>query len=63
MKISTKGQYAVKAMINLAVNFNHPVSLIDLSTSQTISVSYLEQIFSTLRRSGLVEGVRGPGGG
>ncbi|MCL4170508.1 UNVERIFIED_CONTAM: hypothetical protein GTU68_021058 [Idotea baltica] len=63
MKISTKGQYAVKAMINLAVNFNNPVSLTDLSDSQTISVSYLEQIFSTLRRSGLVEGVRGPGGG
>ncbi len=63
MKISTKGQYAIKAMIHLAINFNNPVSLIDLSGSQTISVSYLEQIFSTLRSSGLVQGVRGPGGG
>lgn len=63
MKISTKGQYAIKAMIHLAANFNNPVSLIELSGSQTISVSYLEQIFSTLRRAGLVDGVRGPGGG
>ncbi|GAA0415523.1 Fe-S cluster assembly transcriptional regulator IscR [Cocleimonas flava] len=63
MKISTKGQYAVKAMINLAINFNNPVSLVELSNSQAISVSYLEQLFSVLRRAELVQGVRGPGGG
>jgi Rrf2 family iron-sulfur cluster assembly transcriptional regulator len=65
MKISTKGQYAIQAMINLAINNNNnnPVSLTELSASQTISVSYLEQLFSILRPSGLVQGVRGPGGG
>ena len=64
MKLSTKGQYAIKAMINLAINFNNnPVTLTELSSSQTISISYLEQLFSMLRSSGLVQGVRGPGGG
>ena len=64
MKLSTKGQYAIKAMINLAINFNNnPVTLTELSGSQTISISYLEQLFSMLRNSGLVQGVRGPGGG
>ena len=64
MKLSTKGQYAIQAMMKLAINFNsNPVTLTEISSSQTISLSYLEQLFSMLRSSGLVEGVRGPGGG
>ena len=64
MKLSSKGQYAIKAMINLAVNYNNkPVTLTELSSSNTISISYLEQLFSILRSAGLVEGIRGPGGG
>lgn len=64
MKLSTKGQYAIKAMMNLAINYNSkPVTLTELSSSQSISISYLEQLFSMLRSSGLVQGVRGPGGG
>ncbi len=64
MKLSTKGQYAIQAMMKLAINFNsQPVTLTEISSSQTISLSYLEQLFSMLRSSGLVQGVRGPGGG
>ncbi len=64
MKLSTKGQYAITAMIDLAGNYNSsPVTLTEFSSSQTISLSYLEQLFSKLRKAGLVEGVRGPGGG
>lgn len=64
MKLSTKGQYAITAMMNLAINYNaSPLTLTEISNSQTISLSYLEQLFSMLRSSGLVEGVRGPGGG
>ncbi len=64
MKLSTKGQYAIQAMINLAINNNNnPVTLTEVSSSLTISLSYLEQLFSILRRTGLVQGVRGPGGG
>ena len=64
MKLSTKGRYAVTAMINLAINDNKgPVTLTEISNCQSISLSYLEQLFSMLRKSGLVQGVRGPGGG
>ncbi|MEH6455886.1 MAG: Rrf2 family transcriptional regulator [Cocleimonas sp.] len=64
MYLSTKGQYAIKAMMKLAINYNcEPVTLTEISSSQTISLSYLEQLFSMLRNSGLVQGVRGPGGG
>jgi len=64
MKLSTKGQYAITAMMNLAINYNvSPLTLTEISNSQTISLSYLEQLFSMLRNAGLVEGVRGPGGG
>jgi len=64
MKLSKKGQYAIQAMLNLAINYNSsPVTLTEISSSQTISLSYLEQLFSMLRSSGLVQGVRGPGGG
>ncbi|HJQ61178.1 MAG TPA: Rrf2 family transcriptional regulator [Vineibacter sp.] len=64
MKLSTKGRYAVMAMVDLARNgSDKPVSLADISTRQEISLSYLEQLFARLRRGGLVKSVRGPGGG
>ena len=64
MKLSTKGRYAVTAMMDLAIHDRDgPVTLADISSCQGISLSYLEQLFSKLRQSGLVEGVRGPGGG
>lgn len=64
MRLSTKGQHAVTAMLDLALNARHePVTLADISQAQGISLSYLEQLFAHLRRRGLVEGVRGPGGG
>ena len=64
MKLSTKGRYAVMAMVDLARHGNgHPVSLAEISERQEISLSYLEQLFAKLRRSGLVRSVRGPGGG
>ena len=64
MKLSTKGRYAVTAMMDLAVNGHKgPLTLSDISAWQGISLSYLEQLFSKLRKARLVEGVRGPGGG
>ncbi len=64
MKLSTKGRYAVTAMMDLAIHdYEGPVTLADISSCQGISLSYLEQLFAKLRKSGLVEGVRGPGGG
>lgn len=64
MKLSTKGRYAVTAMMDLAIHDKTgPVTLADISVCQGISLSYLEQLFAKLRKSGLVEGVRGPGGG
>lgn len=64
MKISTKGRYAVRAMIDLATNSkDQPVPLSQISERQGISLNYLEQLFVRLRRSGLVKSVRGPGGG
>jgi Rrf2 family iron-sulfur cluster assembly transcriptional regulator len=64
MKLSTKGRYAVTAMLDLAIhNTGGPVTLADISQCQDISLSYLEQLFARLRRNGLVRGVRGPGGG
>lgn len=64
MRLTTKGRYAVTAMLDLAFHSQiHPVTLTDIATRQTISLSYLEQLFSRLRRAGLVVGVRGPGGG
>jgi len=64
MNISNKEQYAIKAMLNLAINYNNrAVKLSDLKNSSNISLSYLEQLFSHLNKSGLVNGVRGPGGG
>ena len=64
MKLSTKGRYAVMAMVDLARHGNgRPVSLAEIAERQEISLSYLEQLFAKLRRSGLVRSVRGPGGG
>ena len=64
MKLTTKGRYAVTAMLDLALHADHgPVSLADISQRQGISLSYLEQLFSKLRRNELVGSVRGPGGG
>jgi len=64
MKLSTKGRYAVTAMMDLAIHDKYgPVTLSEISQCQGISLSYLEQLFAKLRKSGLVEGVRGPGGG
>ena len=64
MRLSTKGRYSVTAMLDLAIHDKAgPVTLADISQCQGISLSYLEQLFARLRRSGLVKGVRGPGGG
>lgn len=64
MKLSTKGRYAVMAMADLAVHSDgRPVTLADIAARQEISLSYLEQLFAKLRRGGLVNSVRGPGGG
>ncbi len=64
MRLSTKGRYAVTAMMDLALHADQgPVTLAEISGAQGISLSYLEQLFARLRRSGLVSGVRGPGGG
>ena len=64
MKLSTKGRYAVTAMLDLALHQERgPVTLADISHGQGISLSYLEQLFARLRRGHLVTGVRGPGGG
>ena len=64
MKLSTKGRYAVMAMVDLACQGNgKPVSLADIAVRQEISQSYLEQLVGKLRKGGLVKSVRGPGGG
>ncbi len=64
MRLSTRGRYAVSAMSDLAVEGGgRPVSLARIAGRQAISLAYLEQLFVRLRRSGLVESVRGPGGG
>ena len=69
MRLTTKGRFAVTAMLDIALqsttpdSIAKPITLADISERQDISLSYLEQLFSRLRRSGLVESVRGPGGG
>ena len=64
MRLSTKGRYAVTAMLDLALHGDQgPVTLADISVNQGISLSYLEQLFASLRHKQLVRGVRGPGGG
>jgi Rrf2 family iron-sulfur cluster assembly transcriptional regulator len=64
MRLTTKGRYAVTAMLDLAINREQgPITLADISQRQGISLSYLEQLFSRLRKKGLVDSARGPGGG
>ncbi len=64
MRLTTKGRFAVTAMIDLALrDGGGPVTLADISQRQKISLSYLEQLFGRLRRQGLVNSTRGPGGG
>jgi Rrf2 family iron-sulfur cluster assembly transcriptional regulator len=64
MRLTTKGRYAVTAMLDLALHADRgPVSLADISGRQGISISYLEQLFAKLRKQQLVISVRGPGGG
>jgi Rrf2 family transcriptional regulator, iron-sulfur cluster assembly transcription factor len=64
MRLTTKGRYAVTAMLDLAINQGQgPIALADIAQRQGISLSYLEQLFAKLRRRGLVSSVRGPGGG
>ncbi len=64
MRLTTKGRFAVTAMIDLGMRNNEgPITLAGISERQKISLSYLEQLFGKLRRHGLVESVRGPGGG
>ncbi|MFY0989683.1 Rrf2 family transcriptional regulator [Halomonas sp. C05BenzN] len=64
MRLTTKGRYAVTAMLDLAMNADEgPICLADISRRQEISLSYLEQLFARLRRARLVRSVRGPGGG
>jgi Rrf2 family iron-sulfur cluster assembly transcriptional regulator len=64
MRLTTKGRFAVTAMIDVAMHgTSGPVTLAGVSERQKISLSYLEQLFGKLRRAGLVKSVRGPGGG
>lgn len=64
MKLTTKGRYAVTAMLDLSLHYHDgPVSLADIAQRQCISLSYLEQLFTRLRKRGLVRSTRGPGGG
>jgi len=64
MRLTTKGRYAVTAMLDLAIRAkDKPVNLADISHRQGISLSYLEQLFAKLRKDDLVASVRGPGGG
>jgi Rrf2 family iron-sulfur cluster assembly transcriptional regulator len=64
MKLTSKGRYAVTAVLDVALHAKAgPITLVDISERQEISLSYLEQLFSRLRRHGIVNSVRGPGGG
>ena len=64
MKLTTKSRYAVTAMLDIAYHDKgNPISLPEIADRQNISLSYLEQLFSRLKRSGLVESIKGPGGG
>jgi Rrf2 family iron-sulfur cluster assembly transcriptional regulator len=64
MQLNTRSRYAINAMVELAMHENYgPISVAELSRKQGVSISYLESLFSKLRKSGLVESMRGPGGG
>jgi Rrf2 family protein len=64
VKISTRGRYGLYAMLDLATHEGHgPITAQDIATRQNISVTYLEQLLSKLKKAGYIKGVRGPGGG
>ena len=63
MKLSSRSVFAIKSMLELTFKDNSPISLPELSRTQNISLSYLEQIFAVLRKEGLAKSTRGPGGG
>ena len=64
MRLTTKGRYAVVAMVDIAANCcGKPITLAEIAERQSISLSYLEQLFCKLRKRGLVQSARGPGGG
>lgn len=64
MKVSTRGRYGLRALVDLAVNAGEdPVSLVQVATRQNISLNYLEQVFGTLRKAGIVISIKGAGGG
>ena len=65
MKLTSKGRFAVMSLVDIAINSveNKPVSLSEISSRQNISLSFLEQIFISLKKSGIVRSVRGPSGG
>lgn len=64
MRLTTKGRYAVTAMLDIALHHERgPVSVADVAERQAISSAYLEQLFSKLKRAGLLHSMRGPGGG
>ena len=64
MKLGTKGRYAVMALVDLADSpLDQPKTLAEIAASQSISLSYLDQLFAKMRRRGVVKSVRGPGGG
>ncbi len=64
LKLSTKGQYGVRAMFEISRGYpESPVTIKEISESQDVSVAYLEQILNKLRRAGLIKSVKGPGGG
>jgi Rrf2 family transcriptional regulator, iron-sulfur cluster assembly transcription factor len=64
LRLSTKGQYGVRAMYEIAKGYNvGPITIREISERQDVSVAYLEQILNTLRKAGLITSVKGPGGG
>jgi Rrf2 family protein len=64
LRLSTRGQYGVRAMFEIARGYpDRPVTIKEISERQDVSVAYLEQILSRLRRAGIIRSVRGPGGG
>lgn len=64
LRLSTKGQYGVRAMFEIAKSYpNAPITIKEISERQAVSVAYLEQILNILRRAGLISSIKGPGGG
>ncbi|MGE5300485.1 MAG: RrF2 family transcriptional regulator [Acidobacteriota bacterium] len=64
LRLSTKGQYGVRAMYEIARGYNRgPITIKEISERQDVSVAYLEQILNTLRKAGIISSVKGPGGG